>query len=149
MREILFIKRRENPFDPWSGDIGFPGGGVKTGEDYVEAALRETEEEVGISREYLRVVGVLGVEHTLIYPEMKIGIVLSKLVVDNVVVRPAWAEVSDVYWISLDDIIGPARMYHPVKKTIVKAYIVGGRYIVWGLTRKILDKYLKVVRDAD
>lgn len=25
-RELLFIRRRDNPFDPWRGDVGFLGG---------------------------------------------------------------------------------------------------------------------------
>ena len=38
------------------GEVCFPGGGVEEGETILEAALRETEEEVGISREDIEIV---------------------------------------------------------------------------------------------
>ncbi len=145
-RELLFIKRRINPFDPWSGDVGFPGGGLELSEDYIEAALRETEEEVGIKRQYLDVVGVLGVEHTLIIPWLKIGVVVSKLKVVNPEINPSWNEVEEVFWAPINDIIGPVRLFHSFKGVVVNAYIVKNRYIVWGFTKRILDKYLNVIR---
>jgi hypothetical protein len=44
--EILFIKRTENPKDPWSGDIALPGGRQDEGETDLETAIRECREEV-------------------------------------------------------------------------------------------------------
>jgi 8-oxo-dGTP pyrophosphatase MutT (NUDIX family) len=47
--EVLFIKRSENPNDPWSGQIAFPGGKKEEqDQDNLSAAMRECEEEVGI-----------------------------------------------------------------------------------------------------
>ncbi|KAF0693597.1 Aste57867_15462 [Aphanomyces stellatus] len=47
--ELLFIRRAVNPRDRWSGHIAFPGGRVEKGETPLEAAHRETMEEVGLS----------------------------------------------------------------------------------------------------
>ena len=49
------VRNREMETDP--GEICFPGGHVEPGEDLLEAALRETEEETGIPRERIRVIG--------------------------------------------------------------------------------------------
>ncbi len=45
-----------------AGQISFPGGGPKTGDgDPVQTALREAEEEVGIDRAHVEVLGSLGI----------------------------------------------------------------------------------------
>ena len=47
--EFLFIHRAEDPRDPWSGHMAFPGGRVDPGDaDPLAAAVRETMEEVGL-----------------------------------------------------------------------------------------------------
>lgn len=40
-----------------AGQISFPGGRVEVGETLPEAALRETEEEVGIGRDHVELIG--------------------------------------------------------------------------------------------
>lgn len=50
--EILFIHRAEDPRDPWSGHMAFPGGRVDPGDEGRRAAaIRETREEVGLDLE--------------------------------------------------------------------------------------------------
>src|SRR5512140_3252213 len=46
--EVLFIRRSEREGDLWSGHVAFPGGRVEPGEGLLEAAIRETGEEVGL-----------------------------------------------------------------------------------------------------
>jgi len=144
-RELLFIKRRVNPFDPWSGDVGFPGGGSKESENPVETALRETWEEVGIHPSMLEVLGVYGFEKTSIIPSLRIAIVLSKLRVNDIKLNPAWDEVSEAFWIRLNDVMGPIKIFHPFKGVIVEAYIAG-RYIIWGFTKRVLRKILPILK---
>jgi 8-oxo-dGTP pyrophosphatase MutT (NUDIX family) len=47
--ELLFIRRAEHERDPWSGQIGFPGGRSEPGDVSAEdTAVRETFEETGL-----------------------------------------------------------------------------------------------------
>jgi hypothetical protein len=47
--EMLFIERALRADDPWSGDLGFPGGKVEAGErDPRLTAERETMEEIAL-----------------------------------------------------------------------------------------------------
>ena len=56
---VLMERVSTNPNDRHSGQMSFPGGKLETGETYEEGALRETEEEIGIPREDITVLGKL------------------------------------------------------------------------------------------
>ena len=54
--ELFLIKRTVHPNDPWSGQIGLPGGHhEKKDQDLTETAIRETNEEttIKLAREHL------------------------------------------------------------------------------------------------
>lgn len=58
--EMLFIIRAEHEQDPWSGNIGFPGGRLdKNGETPQQAAERETFEELAVDLSQGRCIGRL------------------------------------------------------------------------------------------
>lgn len=48
--DVLFIVRAQHDQDPWSGDIGFPGGRLDSGREVPrQAAEREALEELGLT----------------------------------------------------------------------------------------------------
>lgn len=62
---VLLTRRTEHLRDH-AGQISFPGGRVETHDDDVVAtALRETEEEVGLARQYVEVIGCLPIYTTV------------------------------------------------------------------------------------
>ncbi len=57
---LLFIIRATNPNDRHSGQVAFPGGRQEDTDRSLEhTALRETEEEIGVSAENITVLGAL------------------------------------------------------------------------------------------
>lgn len=56
---ITFIRRANHPKDLHSGQISFPGGGIDGEETLVSCAQRETEEETGIDKNKIDIVGAL------------------------------------------------------------------------------------------
>jgi len=72
---LLFEKRAASIRQ--GGEICFPGGEIETSDaDCIEAAIRETEEEIGVSREDIKIIGRMD---TLIGPR---GIIVEPIVAE-------------------------------------------------------------------
>jgi len=54
----VLLTRRADTLRRHSGQVAFPGGRTETGETPGQAALRESWEEVGLDRKFVRLVGV-------------------------------------------------------------------------------------------
>lgn len=53
----ILYEQRSSRLKTQPGDVCFPGGVMEPGETAIECAVRETEEEIGIKREKIRVIG--------------------------------------------------------------------------------------------
>lgn len=53
----FLLTLRSDSLPTHAGQISFPGGRVETGESLAEAALRETEEEIGVQRDFIQLIG--------------------------------------------------------------------------------------------
>ncbi|WP_317205098.1 CoA pyrophosphatase [Janthinobacterium sp.] len=61
----LLLTRRTEHLSSHAGQVSFPGGGVEAHDaSAIDTALRETEEEVGLARRHVDVLGTLPVYHT-------------------------------------------------------------------------------------
>jgi 8-oxo-dGTP pyrophosphatase MutT (NUDIX family) len=56
---VVLLTQRTAHLKEHSGQISFPGGKIDAGETPLQAALRETEEEIGLSRDAIEPLGYL------------------------------------------------------------------------------------------
>ena len=96
---ILFIERAARDGDPWSGDIGFPGGKVeRTDGDPRQAAERETREEIGLDLGDARYLGRLS---DIAGAHMPVRVSCFVYAVTGVVLFSLSDEVRNAFWVPL------------------------------------------------
>ena len=106
--ELLFINRAEQPQDPWSGQMAFPGGRQEDGDaDLRATAVRETHEEIGI--DLSSSAGYLGsLDETRAVSRMRtLDLTITPFVFRlQAEVQPALSsEVRGLHWIPLEELL--------------------------------------------
>src|SRR6059036_2358122 len=102
--QTLLVQRAEREGDPWSGQIGLPGGRVKQRAETPRTALhREVKEEVGIKLEEVGVeLGSLSVGHPMRRMEMRVQPWVYGLRVKPRV--SIGSEIADSFWVNLAEL---------------------------------------------
>jgi 8-oxo-dGTP pyrophosphatase MutT (NUDIX family) len=144
---LVVLTRRRTDLRRHAGEISFPGGRHDPGDaDLAETALREAEEEIGLPRSQVNVLGELPATSTfatnyMIHPF--VGVIpagqlwqLSPLEVDAVLELPLGA-------------LREARTRTEIERRgftfETDAYILDG-HVIWGATARILGHLLERVR---
>jgi len=144
---ILLIRRAERPGDPWSGQIGFPGGRQHSDDPDLRAtAVRETAEEVGLGLKAETQIGQLDDLAPLTPTPVP---VLVRPFVFALDLRPSLVpnpEVARVLWVPFADLrrsgtFRPTTLVVRGEPRTYPAYHLGSD-IVWGLTERILTPLL-------
>ena len=105
--EMLFIERAPHDADPWSGDIGFPGGKVETADHTPrEAAERETREEIGLD---LRSSPLLGRLSDIAGAHLPVLVSCFVFAVGDAGQFRLSDEVRDAFWVPLPALRDPLR----------------------------------------
>lgn len=142
---LLFSRRSAN-LAAHSGQIAFPGGAAEKGEPLEAAAVREAEEEVGIGRELVELIGRLDDVITnsgfLVAPF--VGIIRARI--DYVLQE---SEVAEVFEVPLDSLLHesqPEVRYVAFRERRYPAYFYHHEHHeIWGLTGRMLKAFLDVV----
>lgn len=152
--ELLLIKRAERELDPWSGHIALPGGRSSAGDaDLIDTAVRETEEEIGVT---------LGRDGQLLgrldevapsSPRLPPIVICPFMfaVPDQTEATPDPHEVDTTLWVPL----AALRDDGAVTETLVELQdghrsfpsLRFGEHVVWGLTHRILTQFLEIADD--
>ncbi len=162
----LLFELRSPHLSRHAGLVSFPGGGVEDGEAPLAAALREMHEEVGIPAEQVELYGELdiveGISGDRIYPFVCRVLPGHRLV-------PRAGEVQEVFTVPLGFLLergfresAMVQEYHPSpdfpahllppgslpsRYSHTVLYLEYGRYLIWGLTARIVAQLLELLRE--
>lgn len=133
-----------------AGQISFPGGRLEREDaDARAAALRETEEEIGLSRAQIAVLGELEEYGTV--TGFRVTPVVG-VVTPPFTLAPDPTEVAEVFEVPLAFILDPANRRHAVEmrdgieRDIYE--IAFGSYRIWGFTARLLVRLADVIESA-
>jgi 8-oxo-dGTP pyrophosphatase MutT (NUDIX family) len=139
---LVFTERRAD-LRRHAGEISFPGGRRDPPESFVEAALREAEEEIALDPSAVEVVGALPPVSTFV-TSYKVHPFVG-LIPEGLELRPNPAEVEAVIRLSLDDLVSGFDKRRIVRRGMpirTDTYVVGG-HLIWGATARILGEFLR------
>ena len=136
----VLLTRRSDHHNDHAGQVSFPGGRIEAHDrDSEDAALRETEEEIGLDRSHVRTVGRLDTYVTGTGYEVT---PMVGLVAPPFALRPDEFEVAEVFEVPLTFFLDPAnrqvqsRVYRG-KERFFFAYPYR-QHFIWGATAGML-----------
>jgi 8-oxo-dGTP pyrophosphatase MutT (NUDIX family) len=152
---VLMLRRATHDGDPWSGQIGLPGGRMEPGDaSLLETAIRETREETALDLLASRLLGALDEvrPRTPALPPIIVRPFVFTLGEHSVPPLAASPEVAELFWAPLEALLDPAAAGHATVRIrgddrTVDAIEFEGR-IVWGMTERILRSLEGVLRAA-
>lgn len=152
--EALFIVRAEREGDPWSGQVGLPGGHAEAVDAGLRAAaLRELEEEAGLE---LAPVDVLGRLDELRPRSRRLpSVAVTPFVAWHATGDPVevGVEAADHFWLPLAALESPdRRTVLAFRRDGARRFFPGvrhGKGVIWGLTFALLRRFLGLLPRAD
>jgi 8-oxo-dGTP pyrophosphatase MutT (NUDIX family) len=134
---LIFTERRSD-LSRHAGEVSVPGGRRDEGEELLETALREAEEEIGLSRERVEIAGALPPIGTFV-TNYKVHPFVG-LIEEGLRFEPNPAEVESVLVASLDELASAYAKRRLVRRGVpikTDTYEIGGK-LIWGATARIL-----------
>ena len=136
----LLLTKRSSALAHHPGQVAFPGGKVEDDDaGAVAAALRETEEEVGLDPARVEVLGTLANHITVTGYDVT---PVVGLVQGNVSPVPEAGEVDEAFFVPFDHVTDPAQFRIEGRRWqgIMRRYyaVPWGPYYVWGATARML-----------
>jgi 8-oxo-dGTP pyrophosphatase MutT (NUDIX family) len=134
---LVFTERRSD-LSRHAGEISFPGGRRDEGESLLDTALREAEEEIGLSRDNVEIAGALPPIGTFV-TNYKVHPFVG-LIGDGMQFEPNPEEVESVLVASLDELAGAYDRRRLVRRGVpikTDTFLISDK-LIWGATARIL-----------
>ncbi|MGH2957545.1 MAG: NUDIX hydrolase [Solirubrobacterales bacterium] len=138
---LVFTERRGD-LRRHAGEVSFPGGRRDDREELIETALREAEEEIGLRRDNVELVGALPPVGTFV-TGYKVHPFVG-LIEPGLQFEPNPDEVESVLVASIDDLVAGYDRRRLVRRGVpikTDTYLVG-EALIWGATARILGDLL-------
>ena len=147
----FFLTKRTDELKHHKGQISLPGGTQEGNEKLIDTALRETQEEIGINKTSISIIGTITplfvpVTGFMIYPF--IGYSLNKL---DPKVDPV--EVAAIFSVNITDLLNKEN--RTIEQRNIRGYDVQVPYFklndykVWGATSMILSEFKDLIKSIN
>jgi 8-oxo-dGTP pyrophosphatase MutT (NUDIX family) len=148
--EVLFIERATHDGDPWSGNLGFPGGKAEnTDKSPRQAAEREVREEIGLDLCSARYLGRLS---DITGAHLPVHVACFVYGVDELPPFALSNEIRDCFWVTLAELRNPERhIVAPVHFGVAHlerpAILIPqpDKPVLWGLTYRLVMQFLELL----
>jgi 8-oxo-dGTP pyrophosphatase MutT (NUDIX family) len=145
--EIIFTKRSIHLLEH-SGEISFPGGLYEQRDkNLLETALRETEEEIGIKRDVIKIIGSLSAEKSLKGKIVKPFVGVIEKDKDELEYTISQSEVDELIFVPVNVFNETNNFWSELwirNKKLTKMYFyIYKSHIIWGMTGRIIFKLMK------
>ena len=147
---FLLFTLRSNNLRTHKGQISFPGGRMEPGESSRQTALRETEEEVGIARDSIEVLGstsnlYVSASNSLVTP-------IVGYIAERPEFTPEPSEVEEIIEVDLDRFLDPGIFQHHYRTSKevrwkVPTWNIHKTTPLWGATAMMLSEFLEIYRE--
>lgn len=148
--QLFFIERAHHPADPWSGNIGFPGGSREPVDTTLRhTAERETLEEVGVD---LAPATYLGRLSDIIGTNLPVRVSCFVYGLHEPISPILSDEVHDAFWYDL------RQLSHPRRQMTAKVHFGGklleapaidlglpGKAFLWGITYRLVCQFREIL----
>ena len=147
----FFLTKRSNELEHHKGQISLPGGTQEENEELTHTALRETQEEIGINKTSISIIGSMTplfvpVTGFMIHPF--IGYSSNKLEP-----TPDPSEVEAIFSVNISDLLNEAN--RTIEQRNIRGYDVEvpyfklNNYEVWGATSMILSEFRDLIKSIN
>ena len=144
----FFLTKRTDELENHKGQISLPGGTQEGNEKLIDTALRETQEEIGINKTSISIIGTITplfvpVTGFMIYPF--IGYSHNKLEP-----KPDPVEVATIFSVNISDLLNEEN--RTTEQRNIRGYDVQVPYFklndyqVWGATSMILSEFRDLIK---
>jgi 8-oxo-dGTP pyrophosphatase MutT (NUDIX family) len=146
----VILTRRTTTLPSHQGEVSFPGGKAMPDEPPVDAALRESREEIGLDPSAVEIVAEL--DHLATIASRFVLAPFVGVLAGRPALVPNAAEVDEVLDVALRDLAGPGVFVEErwdvaalADRPVYFFELPNGEDVVWGATARILHHFLTVV----